>query len=58
MAQNVAGKASNLTMGQSNGGTKVNFVLKVGGLNKGITGTVRGGAELVREIPKLVREIP
>lgn len=59
MAQSTTGKVSNLTMGEQLGGTKVGFVLKKVGLNKGLAESARGGGgENIREIPLLVREIP
>jgi len=59
MAQNKAGKVSNITMGASRGGAKDHGPGKKGGAVKGLAESARGGgAVVIREIPRLVREIP
>lgn len=58
MADNTAGLASNLTMGESNGASK-ETVAKDAGVNQGIVGS-RGdtGPDRIRDIPLLTRESP
>ena len=58
MASSDAGKASNLTMGQSLGATKDPIMSKTAGVNLGIIGTAPRGGKNIRDIPLLVRDKP
>lgn len=58
MAQNEAGKVSNITMGQPLGGSPDHGPGKQGGTIKGLVGEQEGGAEVFRDIPPMVRDIP
>jgi len=58
MADSTAGKASNLTMGQSKGATKDPLPSRTSGLNKGLAGPRGEGGEIIRDFPLLSRDAP